>query len=101
MWLSCVQLESLNYGFRGSFEACLVPGVVPAAVVVPAWYPHQNGRRYNLVVRAREDGEPCWEAKWRVDGRQVKRRLGRAWLVRDADGGWARRRGRPRDGALD
>jgi integrase len=56
---------------------------------------------YNLVVRARKHGEPCWEVKWRVGGRQVKRRLGPAWLAPDGDGGWTRRRGRPRDGALD
>jgi integrase len=77
----------------------------------PEWYPRRSwyprgtltkmGVAYNLVVRARQDGEPSWEAKWRVDGRQVKRRLGRAWLVRDGDGVWTRRRGRPRDGALD
>jgi integrase len=56
---------------------------------------------YNLLVRARKHGEPYWEAKWRADGRQVKRRLGPAWLVPDGDGGWRPKRGRPRDGALD
>jgi integrase len=70
--------------------------------VVPAWYPHQKWRSpYNLIVRSGKGGEPYWEAKWRVGGRQVKRRLGRAWLVPDSGGGWTRRPGRPRDGALD
>jgi integrase len=53
----------------------------------------------NLIVVDRRDG-PVYFAKWRlVDGTQVKRRLGLAWLERNADG-WRRRRGRPRDGWL-
>lgn len=64
-----------------------------------------------LVVRAMQDGTPAWEGKWRVDGSQVKRRLGPAWLVRD-DGsysgsrrrtrwdGWLRRSGTPSEGYM-
>ena len=55
-----------------------------------------------LVVRDYK-GCPFYEAKWRDSTRaQRKRRLGRAWLERDAkNGGWCRRRGRVRDGCLD
>jgi integrase len=54
-----------------------------------------------LVVVARSDG-PVYEAKWRRNGRQVKRRVGPAWLERDASGkGWAPRRGRMPAGFLD
>jgi hypothetical protein len=44
---------------------------------------------------------PVYEAKWRHDGRQVKRRVGPAWVVRDGAGGWHRRRGRVPDGWYD
>ena len=53
-----------------------------------------------LVVVERASG-PVFEAKWRRDGRQVKRRLGPAWLERDPSGGWRARRGRMPDGFLD
>jgi hypothetical protein len=70
-----------------------------------AWYPRGTLTKmavpYSLIVRSWKGGEPYWETKWRVDGRQVKRRLGRAWSVRNSGGGWTRRPGRPRDGALD
>jgi integrase len=57
---------------------------------------------YNLVVRPGQRGEPYFEVKWRrPGGTQVKRRLARAWLVGDGEGGWQRRRGRVRDGFLD
>jgi integrase len=70
-----------------------------------------NGHLGALVVRVRSDGEPTYEAKWRVDGRQVKRRLGPAWIERgDASSagvrrrtrhpGWIKRRGRPPEGWL-
>lgn len=41
--------------------------------------------------------------KWRAskDQRQIKRRLGPAWLVPDGDGGWKPRRGRVQNGYLD
>lgn len=44
-----------------------------------------------------------YAAKWRAskDQRQVKRRLGPAWLVPDAPGGWKTRRGRVQEGFLD
>jgi integrase len=53
-----------------------------------------------LVVVERGDG-PVFEAKWRRGGRQVKRRLGPAWLERDGKGGWRSRRGRMAEGFLD
>ena len=58
-----------------------------------------------LVTRGDEagTGTAFFEAKWRasLDGRQMKRRLGRAWLERDGNGGWRPQRGRVRDGYLD
>ena len=53
-----------------------------------------------LLVVNRDRG-PVYYAKWRDStGRQVKRRLGPAWV--EADGaGWRRRRGRVPEGALD
>ncbi|MDX6623045.1 MAG: hypothetical protein QOE75_977 [Solirubrobacterales bacterium] len=54
-----------------------------------------------LIIRAHK-GVPFYEAKWRdATRRQRKRRLGRAWLAPDLAGGWAKRRGRVRDGYLD
>lgn len=54
-----------------------------------------------LVVRAYK-GTPFYEAKWRnAAAKQFKRRLGRAWLDPDPEGGWRKRRGRVRDGFLD
>ncbi len=54
-----------------------------------------------LLVRAHK-GQPFYEGKWRDStGRQLKRRLGPAWLEPDSGGGWRRRRGRVRDGYLD
>lgn len=63
----------------------------------------------NLLVVEREDG-PVYYAKWRHDGRQVKRRIGPAWIVRgDAakaerrrtrHDGWIKRRGRVGEGYL-
>ena len=53
-----------------------------------------------LVVVERASG-PVFEAKWRRGGRQVKRRLGPAWLERDPSGGWRARRGRMPEGFLD
>lgn len=54
-----------------------------------------------LIVRAHK-GVPFYEAKWRdATRKQRKRRLGRAWLEPDPDGGWRKRRGRVRNGFLD
>lgn len=55
-----------------------------------------------VVVRVGPTGVPYFEAKWR-DGerRQVKRRLGPAWVEPDGAGGWRKRRGRTPDGWLD
>jgi integrase len=58
------------------------------------------GPVYNLVVRSGKGDQPYYEVKWRADGRQLKRRLGPAWLER-TDAGWTRRRGRSREGFLD
>lgn len=54
-----------------------------------------------LVVAERRGG-PVYEAKWRRGGRQVKRRIGPAWLERDPQGsGWRPRRGRVPEGHFD
>jgi integrase len=64
------------------------------------------------VVIADGFGSPYWEAKFRHDGRQAKRRVGAAWLVPNGspaakpngksykNGQWVQRRGHPADGAL-
>ena len=52
-------------------------------------------------MRASVDGEPFFEAKWRRAGRQVKRRVGPAWLDPGPSGGWIPRRGRVPDGWYD
>ncbi len=55
-----------------------------------------------VVIRVGQDGTPFFEAKWRDEQRQqIKRRIGPAWVEPDGDGGWSKRRGRPRDGWLD
>ena len=68
--------------------------------MVPAWYPRGCVVRGALLVVER-DGGPVYYAKWRdAGGRQVKRRLGSAWLVRDGRV-WRPRRGRAPAGSLD
>lgn len=54
-----------------------------------------------LLVRQHR-GRPFYEAFWRFQGKQVKRRIGPAWLERD-DGSadWRRRSGRLQDGHYD
>ncbi len=53
------------------------------------------------VFVVERDRGPVYYGKWRDrTGRQVKRRLGPAWVVADGDG-WKRRRGRIPDGVLD
>lgn len=55
-----------------------------------------------VIVAAKQGDGAYFEAKWRDrDGRQVKRRLGQAWVERDANGGWGKRRGRTPAGWLD
>ncbi len=55
----------------------------------------------NIIIREHR-GQPFYEAKFRHNGRQIKRRIGPAWLERDPDtGGWRRRRGRVDEGAYD
>jgi integrase len=50
----------------------------------------------SLLVRQGPSGTPFYEAKWRHEGAQVYRRVGRAWVVPDPDreGEWKPRRGR-------
>jgi len=52
-----------------------------------------------LVVREHK-GVPFYEAKFRIAGRQVKRRIGEAWLER-GEQGWQPRRGRVKAGFFD
>jgi integrase len=59
-----------------------------------------------LVVSIARNGTLVYEAGWRHRDaagvlRTMKRRLGPAWLERTPEGGFARRRGRPRPGYLD
>jgi integrase len=57
--------------------------------------------RANIVVRE-YDGHPFYEAKFRYKHRQIKRRIGPAWLERDPDTNeWRRRRGRLAEGAYE
>jgi integrase len=53
----------------------------------------------SLVVRE-HNGQLFYEAKFRHGGRQVKRRIGPAWLERD-EHGWRKRSGRVPDDAFD
>jgi hypothetical protein len=55
----------------------------------------------SLVVRANAMDQAFYEAKWRDEnGRQVKRRLGAAWLDRTDAGGWIQPSGRVPSGLL-
>jgi hypothetical protein len=54
------------------------------------------------LVVAGSANRPAYEAKWRRAGRQVKRRIGPAWLERATDdSGWVMRRGRVPEGYFD
>jgi integrase len=65
----------------------------------------------SLFIVEMKDGTPVWEAKWRYEGRQVKRRIGKAWVRRmlgtrlqddlDLDTPWLKRPGRPKPGWFD
>ena len=71
----------------------MVPTVVPISseAISPA-----------AVIVRESSGRPFFEAKFRYAGRQVKRRIGPAWLERpDAVGEWVPRRGRVPAGAYD
>ncbi|MGO9320959.1 MAG: tyrosine-type recombinase/integrase [Solirubrobacteraceae bacterium] len=46
-------------------------------------------------------GQAFYEAFWRYRGKQLKRRLGPAWLDQDAAGEWTARKGRVAEGYLD
>ena len=61
---------------------------------------HQSAPVASIVVRE-HNGQPFYEAKFRHHGRQVKRRVGPAWLERHPDGQWRSRKGRVPDGAYD
>jgi hypothetical protein len=55
----------------------------------------------NVIVRDHR-GQPFYEAKFRLHGRQVKRRIGPAGLDPDPDGGgWRPQRGRVPEGSYD
>ena len=54
------------------------------------------------VVVREHNGQPFFEAKFRYRSRQVKRRVGPAWLDLDTDtGDWRPRRGRVPEGSYD
>jgi integrase len=57
----------------------------------------------SLIVRTGPGGDPFYEAKWRAGGRQLKRRVGPAWLDPDPTqtSGWKPRRGRVPEGHFD
>src|SRR5438876_7540298 len=54
-----------------------------------------------LVARTESEGRPLYEAKWRRNGSQVKRRVGSGWLVRGEAGDWGPSRGRVPAGLFD
>ncbi len=55
----------------------------------------------NVTVRDHR-GQPFYEAKFRHQGRQIKRRVGPAWLEPDPEtGNWRPRRGRVPEGSYD
>jgi integrase len=82
-----------------------VPKVVPIAPGthrLRLWYPRprMSSTVAALVIRPHQ-GRFFYEAKFRVDGQQVKRRIGPAWLESDERNGWRPRRGRVQDGYFD
>ena len=60
-----------------------------------------HGPKATLIIREHQ-GRPFYEAFWRFQRKQIKRRIGPAWLETDSSGGgWRRRRGRRQDGYYD
>jgi len=60
--------------------------------------------KWAVVIREGKDGTPFYEVTWRSNAerdRTVKRRLGPAWVQKEPDGTWVKRRGRTPDGHLD
>ena len=55
-------------------------------IPIPQLHVREHGGRY------------FYEAKFWFQGKQVKRRVGPAWLEADAEGGYRPRRGRPKQG---
>jgi integrase len=53
------------------------------------------------LVIVEQRGAIYFEAKFRHAGKQIKRRIGLAWLERGPNGGWRPRRGRVPDGSYD
>ena len=80
--------------------ASLVPNLVPKPA---ARRRHRMATSFNGALVIREQGDRVfYEAKWRDSrGRQVKRRVGPAWVERDRAGRWRRRSGRVPDGCFD
>lgn len=81
--------------------------VLPSIFLVLPLRSEVRSRREQRRPRHRdrpcEAGRRCvLRAKWRDrDGRQVKRRVGRAWVERDGASGWRKRRGRTPVGWYD
>lgn len=60
----------------------------------------QRNPSASILIRGHRDAV-YYEAKWRHEGRQVKRRIGPAWLESDEELGWRPRRGRVPEGSYD
>jgi integrase len=54
----------------------------------------------SLVITVGAGDQPFWEGKWRHQGRQIKRRIGPAWLVPNGSQ-WKKAPGRAPEGVLD
>jgi integrase len=90
-----------------AIQARLVPKAVPADSVVPTWYPrcydpHMASNPSAAILIREHGGQPYYDAKFRCAGRQIKRRIGPAWIERDlVTGEWRRKRGRIPENAFD
>jgi integrase len=68
---------------------------------LPPMKPGGRASKGSLEVRAYK-GRPFYEARWRdLNRAQRRKRLGPAWVERDADGNWVPKRGRVRKDHLD